>query len=356
MVTRSMRGTVCTAIFCVVLASGGVANAQPSPAGVQGVVVRPVACGESPWSTSTWLELLRVELASDGISVASAEGSMAPETSVVSVEPATCDAAAKSATLTFSSGDVRRTRTLNLADAGAVAQPRVLAIALADLIRSGVAARSPAALAPTVSVPMVPASPPEAVHVDVHVRFDATPRGRAAQPLTPASFSLFAAAETRLFAQGNTGLFGARGGTQLQLTHEAALQFDAGVLRGSAGDPLGHVSETVATLAATFLGTGGTGGVRFGVGPRFEAGIGWLQGHAAGSLTSASNASSALAFLGLSGTACCLIREPFSGFMSFDAGTTLYGFSARADQRFVSDLTGPLVSVRMGFFWTPSQR
>jgi hypothetical protein len=215
---------------------------------------------------------------------------------------------------------------------------------LAELIRSGIAARAPT----------LPAPPAEPLHVDVHSQLEATPPKEP--PAPAASLALFGAGETKLFARANTGLFGARAGAQLQPLREAALLIDAGALAGSARDPLGDIRETVATLGLSLLGTGRTHAVSFGVGPRVEAGLGWFRGHADGPQATASSATSPLVFFAVSALASFPIRAPLSGFMSLDAGTSLYGFSARADQRVVSELGGPLLSVRIGFLWSLPRR
>jgi hypothetical protein len=288
---------------------------------------------------NAWLELLRVELASDGIGVRSADASLPAESAVVAVEPASCDQAARTATLRFVSGNIRRTQTLDLADVEPIARPRVVAIALADLIRSSITAQAPAP-------PTAPTEPP---HSDLHMQREASP---PKQPPAPApARALFAAAETKVFSRGNAALLGVRGGAQVQPIAPATLAIDAGALAGSAQDTLGDIRETLATLGVSLLGTGRTHGVSFGIGPRVEAGLGWFRGHAVGPLASASSATSPLVFLAVSAMASFPIRAPLSGLISLDAGTSLYGFSARADQRVVSDLGGLLLSVRIGFLW-----
>jgi hypothetical protein len=170
--------------------------------------------------------------------------------------------------------------------------------------------------------------------------------------------SLFAAAETMVFPQGSAGLFGARGGLQTRLIHEAALRIDAGVLAGNARDPLGAIHETIGTLGASLfaMSSGGAHGIAFGVGPRVEAGIGWFRGQAGDPRTSASSARSALLFVALSGMASFRIGGPWSGLVGIDAGTSVYGFDARADGRTVSELEGAMMTIRVGFLWNPSSR
>ena len=170
------------------------------------------------------------------------------------------------------------------------------------------------------------------------------------------SLSFFAAAETMVFPQGSAGLFGARAGLQARPIREAALRIDAGVLAGSARDPLGTIHETIGTLSATLFAMGGARAISFGVGPRVEAGIGWFRGQADDPRTSASSARAALLFLALSGIASFRIAEAWSGLVGIDAGTSVYGFSARADGRTVSELEGAMMTIRVGFLWSSSSR
>lgn len=335
------------------MGSGTAAAEPPAAASAPAVTVQPVTCGELPWSASAWLELLRVELSTDGIEVRSGDANPSAESPLVAVKPTQCDQTERTAALTFVSGDLRLTRRLDLADVEPIARPRVVAIALADLIRSGIAAQT---LTP-------PAAPSHPIQLDLHIQLEApaapTPTVRkppAPAPTPTSSFALFAAAETRLFARGNAGLLGARGGVQVQPIPAVAVVFDANGLTGSARDPLGEIRETAATLGVSLLGTGGTHGAFFGVGPRIEGGFGWFRGHADVPLVQASNKSSPLIFVSLSAIASFPIVPPFSGFMGFDAGTSLYGFSARADQHEVSNLGGPMLSVRIGFLWNAAKR
>ena len=344
-----MRAVIGAAILSgVLMSSAGAAAEQSAPANAQGVVVQPLTCGELPWSVSAWLELLRVELAADGIEVRSADANLTSHSPVVAVLPAECEQTGTTATLTFISGDMRLTRDLDLADVEPIARPRVVAIALAELIRSGVVAHAPAPTAPSLPI-----------RLDLHIQLEAPKKPPPIAPKPPARaspLSLFVGAETRLFARGNAGLLGARGGTQVQLIQQAALVIDGCGLAGSARDPLGEIRETAATLGVSLLGTGGTHGASFGIGPRVEAGLGWFRGHASGPLIRASSTNSPLVFVSLSATASFPIWSPFSGFMGFDAGTSLYGFSARADEREVSNLGGPTLSVRVGLLWSPAKR
>ena len=259
-----------------------------------------------------------------------------------------CDPSATSVTLTFTSGATQETRAIRLADTDAVARPRVLAIAMADLVRSGMGAVKSSLPASPALPPAAEAKPLPPLVLDVRVQLD--------PPLEPrrrrATFGLWVAGETRLFADG-AGLLAARGGVELPLTDRLALIVDVAVAETSAHDPLGDIDGTLGTLGASFLALGGTSDVVLGVGPRAEAGVGWFHGEAAAATTLASSATSAVAFLGLSGLARFRLEGSLWGLVGIDVGSTVYGFSARADERHVSDLLGPMLAARLGVLWAP---
>src|SRR5437879_1876644 len=98
---RSMRGAVCALLIVAMGTSGRSARGQDSTSDTSDAVfVVPSTCGELPGSTGAWVELLRVELASDRIEVRSPDGA-APSSAAprVGVEAAPCDGSATSATL-----------------------------------------------------------------------------------------------------------------------------------------------------------------------------------------------------------------------------------------------------------------
>jgi hypothetical protein len=334
---RSVRGAA-VALVALVLATGERrARAEDSPPSTRGaIVVQPSTC-DLP--AGGWIELLRVELAADRVQVwsreANATASAAPR---VALETSPCDGSATSATLTYWAGDVRRSRTVSLADIEPVARPRVLAMAMAELVRSSMAATVP---------------PVAHTELDVRLHFEAPPpartEGRAASP----SLGWFAAAETRAFPQAAGGMFGARAGAHVPLGSWLEWIVDAGVLFGSAHDALGDVHGTVATAGMGLLGVGGTSGLLLGVGPRVEGGVGWFRGHATAPGAIASSATAPLVLIALSAEASFRVSAPLWGWIGLDAGTSLLGFDGLADNRHVADFAGPLVSARIGVLWTP---
>src|SRR5260370_1199134 len=159
---RSVKLTAFAASVAVLMATGGAARAQGAPPGGAVVAVVASRCNDVPWSVGAWVEILRAELAGDGVRVQPSDAAGTAATHQVTVEPERCDSAVSAATLTFSSGDLRKTRTLTLADVDPAARARVLAIAVADLVRQGVAA------ARTAQPLSLPPSPPIHARIRPH--------------------------------------------------------------------------------------------------------------------------------------------------------------------------------------------
>jgi hypothetical protein len=340
----------CWTSIAILLGLGAVpriARAQTAPPNTT-VFVAPSPCHELPSSGGPWVDLLRVELAADHIPVRFAPDSL--HDPHVSIESHPCDGPVTSATLTFVSGEVRRTRTVGLTDVDPVARPRVLAIAMADLVRAGVAAAN-------AVVPTPPPVPPTLeVRIEHEQRQAPLPVGASVEPAHHGGLGLFAAGETRLFAPVSTGVFGARAGVTVPTLDWLLLVVDGGAFSGTGHDTLGDIVGTIGTVGLSLQGRGGPKGLSLAAGPRIEAGLGWFQGHATNPLVRASSATSPVVFVGVSTTGSFPIAGPFSGLVGLDAGTSLYGFTGAADQRSVSEFGGAMVSLRIGFAWTTGPR
>jgi len=309
------------------------------------VRVRESSCNEVPWTSAGWMDLLRAELAGDGVTVRAASEATVTDAPTVSVDPVRCGGNATSATLTFSAGKVWSTREIRLDDADPIARPRALAIAMADMVRSALS--NVAADGESRSL--------GALDVRIHIEAPrpALPTARRLDEPPSARTAIFAAVETRTFPEGSTALLGGRAGLLVPLLDSVALAADAGLLGGSAHDPLGDIDATVVTAGAAILGTGRAGSVMLGVGPRVEVGVAWLDGHAAATTTAEATERTGLLLVAASAAASFQIRRSWSGLMALDVGTSVYGFSGRADGRHALELMGPMLAVRVGFAWSP---
>lgn len=316
--------------------------------GPRDVRVAESTCGEVPWTSAAWIALLRAELAADDVAVRGPGDPNPTEAPKVFVDPSTCAATATTATLTLATGSLRKTREVHLADTDAIARPRVLAIAMAELVRSTLSAAS-----------VDGADRKPRVELDVRIHLEPSP-AIAREGSSPsstragASTSVFAATEVRTFPEGSTGLFGGRLGLLVPLVESVALVADAGVLGGTAHDSLGDIGATVVTFGAALLGTARAASVVVGVGPRIEGGVAWLGGEAGAATTSATTETTGLLTIAMSAAASVQLRRSWSGMVAVDAGTTLYGFHGLADDRHVLELVGPMLAMRIGFAWSPS--
>jgi hypothetical protein len=301
------------------------------------MTVTTAGCMASPWSAAAWGELLRVELAADGVAVAVLEhaSDTAPH---VDVAPASCDAAATTATLTCSAGgDPRR---LDLADVAAVARPRVVAIEVADFVRACVQLSERAG-------PARPSPEPP----------DPTPRPvEAAAPAQRAPIIVGVLGEGRAYAADATVLGGGRGFIDVPILTRWVARADAGALYGTASDSLGTIAGTIASLGASLRATTATRGFVLGAGMRGELGDGWFRGRAGAPSVTATRASSSLAYAAATATAATRLTDTLGAELDLDAGATVRGFTADADAHPLFGALGLVVALRLGLTWSPQRR
>ena len=290
-----------------------------------------------------------MELAADAVLVrAPVDPARAPDAATLpsaSLEPDPCDAGATAALLSLKYGAGGASRRIDLADIDPMARPRALAIAMADMVRKTVRGAPVAAERAPASAS---AEPPRTSGVAPATDF-------ARPPPRPARWvGVVGDAGTRLLGT-TAALFGGHLGAHAALAPWLVAMADVGVLGASGHDPLGKVDTTVATVGASVLAVGGSGpGGALGVGPRLEVGAGGVRGHASDSTVLAASASEPLLFLSVSAAAWFPISRCIQGFASADAGETLVGFSPRADDRYIVDVSGAFASLRIGVSWTAS--
>jgi hypothetical protein len=297
------------------------------------VAVSPGTCRVSPWSEDAWVKLLGVELSGDGIRV---DQAVRRDAGVirVSVDPNQCDEASTWAKLSCAVGDVQRARAIDLGDVAPIARPRVVAMAAAELVRS-------------CNVAVHVSAPGPVVVAEQHLAVVEPPRR--------SSLSFDATGEARMFAHESTVLFGPRVGVAKRALG-LLLSADGGVLFGRTHDPLGQIDGTVATVAASVLATTRIDGVVLGVGPRGEAGIGWFRGQAAMPTISESARTSPLAFVAVTGELWFHLAGSLTAAININAGTSLRGFTAQADNRRVFSVDGPMMSAGIGLAWLANER
>lgn len=306
-------------------------------------------CKSASWAQGPFLELLRVELASEHVRV---ESSDAPtkEATLLTALPDACAESSVGATLTLTRGDDRRERHVDLANVAPNARARVLALAAAELLRTALAAP-------------LPTLPPPTTPVTLHITIDTVPAPApvtepvpAPAPATrtaPPAPLLSLLAEARTFPRGAASLFGARLGLSLPLLPIVALTFDLGAAYGGAHDPLGDVASVLVGGSVGVALVGGTPAIRVLVGPRIELDWAHFAGNPASPTTLASSADSPAALALLSATAHVAVSGHVWATVGVDAGLSLYGYGAQADGRQVTDISGPTLGIRIGLAWGP---
>ena len=306
------------------------------------------ACKSASWAQGPFLELLRVELATEHVKVEST-GTPPDDAAQLTALPDACTERATGATLTFTRGTDHKERHVDLTTVAPNAKARVLALAAAELLRN--------ALTPPVPVP-VPVPDPVA-RIDLHITIDPapapapTPRPQPPPPpaaIASAPFVSFVG-EARTFPRGATGLFGGRVALSVPLHPMVALTFDLGGGYGGAQDPLGDISSVLVGGSVGVALVAGPRTVRFLVGPRIEVDWAHFQGIAYAPTTFESSADSAAALAILSATTHVAVDGHLWATLGLDAGLSLYGYGARADARHVADVLGPTLGIRLGLAW-----
>jgi hypothetical protein len=336
----------CAALALVVATATANADEPARTAAEREITVVPSSCDDLPWTGVSWEELLVIELSGDGtkarITTREGAASIAPSSPRVSIELDRCAASATNVTISIELGSRRSERTLALARLVSSARARAIAIAAAELVH-GTPLDEPA---PVTSPP--PPAPPQPPPPPVVV---------APSPPPPApAVVAFAAGESRFFPEGDATMFGARLGVRVPLVGWSAIGVDAGALSGSADDPLGKVTLTLASVGLSALVVARTSGFDVALGPRFELGSGWFRGHALAATTLASTAVSPIALASLTAAASFRVAGDLGATVAVDGGAAVYGFGARADDRSVAGMRGPMLSLRLGLAWDRGPR
>ena len=126
------------AALAIVVVSVGQVSVALADAPSERISVSPSTCGDLPWASDAWADLLRVELAADGTRtvVVPAGEPTPPDAPRVRLEPDACNASARSATLTLETGTQRIERAVDLTQVEPRSRARVLALAAAELVHT----------------------------------------------------------------------------------------------------------------------------------------------------------------------------------------------------------------------------
>lgn len=272
-------------------AAAGGSPAQPSapvaraaPARVD--FARP-GCSPLAFDEPSFIALLRIELATDGVAEVAvhapfAAGPSAADGRALAVL-SLVDACAADGTLSLAIDDAatskRVERVVELGPVPARARARVLALAAAELLRASWAELVlPQAPAPRITVPAELREATGARLRRATERTEPAPR-RAATPDPSERVLVVAAPEARFFFREHLGLFGARIGPSIPLGRRAPLRLRLHV--GSAfGAGAVDDERFDAWLVTSGVGVAGGGHSRTAaleIGPHLELGWGWRR-------------------------------------------------------------------------------
>jgi hypothetical protein len=355
------------------------AELPPAPAQPEATIrfVAP-ACVGVPFDRARLVELLRVELRPLGVTEITGgsdpPGSMpAPAlddgaAAVVLIAPFACDEVAE-LSLTIADRATKKTvtRRLSITDVDAAGRPRVLAIAIAELLGASwieFALSAPPA-APS-SVPenaqrtlasrLVPALSARSIGVEQQAPAPAVASGLAERDrVQPRAllWSVDAGAITRLFAARSTAVLGGALGVSYAFYPGFRVHLSGEVAFGEADVSVGSITTNAATgsLGIGFATSGGPGGMELEIEPHLVLGAGWATGHAGDSERVQSRTyTDVLGIAAVSGTVRARAGR-FTPFVTLELGQTFASVSFLVDATRAAGFGGAMFGARIGSGW-----
>lgn len=342
----------------------------PAPSGSRaGVRLVAPACAGVPFERARLLELLRVELRPLGVTEvegADAQPEPAPvidaaSSAVVLVAPFECNETPE-VTLTIADRATMKTvtRRVRISDVDAAGRPRVLAIAIAELLgASWVEYALPGAAAAQAGVPedarralatkLVPAvSALRSAALAAH----AAPAPRVVEPDAERLWSVEAAAITRLFPSRSTAILGGALGASRVVASGVRLRLSAEAAFGDADVPVGSITMGAVTGNAG-VGFFTAGATQLEIEPHVALGAGWAKGHADDSQRVV--ASTYTDFLGI-GAVNGTVRARagrFTPFATLELGYTFGSVEFFVDEARAAGFDSVVFGARLGCGWEP---
>lgn len=345
----------------------------------QGATVRLVApaCSGVPFDRARLVELLRVELRPLGVTEITG-GSDPPgalpapamddgSAAVVLVAPFACDEVAEIA-LTIADRATKKTvtRRLNVTDVDAAGRPRVLAIAIAELLgASWVEFALSASPSEPSSVPgnaqralaskLVPALSARGLGEGQSVPPAASPdSGEMREPVQPVAPSLLwrldAALITRLFPGRSTAALGGALGASYAFSPVVRVHLGGELIFGEADVSAGSIATNAAT-ASVGIGFTAPGALDLEIEPHVVLGAGSATGHPGdGQRVQSRTYTDFLGIAAVSGTLRARAGR-FTPFVALEVGYTFAGVSFFADESRAAGFAGPMFGARIGCGW-----
>lgn len=328
------------------------------------VAVQLPDCANQLFDVPSYVELLRVELAQDGVGdVQIRAGGAAQafsagaggEQALLSLQRARCVAEDTHFVLHLADPltDKAVARGVDLGSTPPTARSRMLALASAELLRASWAelALSHRRVVIESVTRLSNANYRVALHPEVRVprteEAVAEPAKATTLPPVTAAWRLGGVVRLRSFAQTRTSLSG--GGIAACHAGEWTPCLDATVTAGEVGDALGAVKLLSVSLQSAALRTWRLADdLTLGLGPSVTASYVHMRGEASSTAVQASGNGAAAFFVGMQTQCAAEISKRVHAQVAFDAGYTVVGVSALADTRRVSALEGGFLGASVG--------
>lgn len=331
-------------------------GAEPLPTRVS--VALP-GCKSLPFERTVVLELLSVELRSDGIERV-AEGST-DAVAVLHIAQPDCDKAQVLLVVEDRATGKTVGRGVDLSAVDASSRARFLALSAVELLRASwleLLTLRPAAEDPLLKAvrgrvrAFLPPSEPPVPPASAAPLVSALPPAAPDPPAPPARrSSLRAEALGRGYLSSQGGLLGGLVGGQIPWEERLLLRLDARASRGEAFDPLGRVTLLQVSGAASLLAESRSGALRFALGPQIELGAGQVQGEPSSGQVRSSSGARAVGGIAAVGALSGAVSDHIELLGSIEAGTTFLGLTAQADGRHVAGMRGAFLGITLGLGW-----
>lgn len=325
-------------------------------------------CAEAPIETASVMQLLRVEMTSDGIDelhLVEANDPLlldtAPGVAIVHLSAAPC--AEGRAVIAVRIDDLvtrkRVERIVGLDTIEPGARPRALALAVAELLRASWAelAQGPSEIAPAALVEAATRRItvwPASHMLGSPVQVEADPQPALAPDLDPepsreAQLSIAGAFVVRAFPSAASAQVGGRLSLDVALARELALRVDGELVTGTTLHALGTIELSHGTLGVSVLYAVVLGReTLLTLGPRIAGGVAWTRGRAYSPMTRSGEGLGPLVTLGGTLELDVRLAGGLSLRMGAEVGAAAVGLEARVETVPVTGLEGALLAGWVG--------
>jgi hypothetical protein len=315
------------------------------------------ACAEAPFDVSAFVALLQIELREGGVGWTSSDDVAQGDPSLASIalEIAPCNANTRAIGVTVQAASTGKSvrRAVSIGDAPAPLRARLLALAVAELVRSS---WSEIGMAPVTAPPVlarpaapalvpifVPTLPPAALAVEPVAPPTAAP------PPSPPRVHLSAAFEARALV-GHLAAEGGRLGASIALSSRVPLRLtlDGGALFGTRFDRLGSIDVVFGSGALGLVGQLPIARAIVELGPEIELGGVWARGHAFDPAVAEAAGSAFIVATSFGATVRGRLGDRVWLSAALRGGAVLRGAELLAETREAGGFTGAMLGVRAG--------